>query len=59
MKEENRDKDRWLSKIRAHYERVFSKQNNRVRYRGIAKNQFAEFMNTICFNIKRLPVIMS
>ena len=59
MKEKNRDKDRWLSKIRAPYERVFSKQNNRVRYRGIAKNQFAEFMNAICFNIKRLPVIMN
>ena len=59
MKDKNRDKDRWISKIRSPYERVFSKQNNRVRYRGVAKNQFAEFMHAICFNIKRLAVITS
>ena len=29
----------------------------RVRYVGIAKNQFAEFMNAICFNLRRLTVI--
>lgn len=57
MKDKNRDLDRWLSGIRAPYERVFSQQNRRVRYGGIAKNQFAEFMNAICFNIKRLLVI--
>lgn len=57
MKNKNRDLDRWLSGIRAPYERVFSKSNKRVRYAGIAKNQFAEFMNAICFNIKRLLVI--
>ena len=53
MKDKNRDKDRWISKIRSPYERVFSKQNNRVSYRGVAKNQFVEFMHAICFNIKR------
>lgn len=57
MKAKNRDLDRWLSGIRAPYERVFSKQNKRVRYVGIAKNQFTEFMNAICFNMKRLLVI--
>ena len=57
MKGKNRDLDRWLSGIRSPYERVFSKQNKRVRYVGVAKNQFAEFMNAICFNMKRLLVI--
>ena len=33
---------------------VFSKDNKRVRYVGIAKNQFAEFMKAICFNLIRL-----
>jgi IS5 family transposase len=57
MKGKNRDLDRWISGIRSPYERVFSKQNRRTRYTGIAKNQFAEFMNAICFNLKRLLTI--
>ena len=57
MKDKDRDLERWLSGIRAPYERVFSKQNKRVRYVGVAKNQFAEFMNAIAFNMKRLLVI--
>lgn len=57
MKDKNRDLDRWVSGIRAPYERVFSKQSKRVRYVGIAKNQFAEFMKAICFNLRRLLVI--
>ena len=36
------------------YERVFSQNNKRLRYIGIAKNQFAEFMNVICFNMNNL-----
>ena len=39
------------------FERVFSQDNKRVRYAGIAKNQFATFMNAICFNLKRLCVL--
>ena len=54
MKVKNRDKDRWLSKIRAPYERVFSKRTRRVRYRGIERNQFAGFMRAFSFNLKRL-----
>jgi len=54
MKEKNRDLDRWYTKIRSPYERVFSKQNKRVRYKGVAKNQFSAFMEAICFNLKRL-----
>lgn len=57
MRDKNRDLDRWYSKIRAPYERVFSQDNKRVRYRGIAKNQFAAFMQAICFNLKRLAVL--
>jgi len=54
MKAKDRDKDRWLTKIRSPYERVFSQRNRRVRYRGVAKNQFAGFMRAIVFNLKRL-----
>ena len=54
MEGKNRDLDRWISRVRSPYERVFSKQSRRVRYVGIAKNQFAEFMNAICFNLRRI-----
>jgi len=57
MKDKNKDKDRWYSSIRAPYERVFSKQRKRTRYRGIVKNQFAGFMEAICFNLKRMIVL--
>ena len=59
MKEKNFDLDRYYTLIRSPFERVFSKANKRLRYAGIAKNQFAEFMNAICFNLKRLLVIMA
>jgi len=57
MKDKNKDLDRWISAIRAPYERVFSQQRKRVRYRGIVKNQFAVLMEAICFNLKRLAAI--
>jgi IS5 family transposase len=57
MRDKNRDLDRWISAIRAPYESVFSKQRKRTRYCGIAKNQFAAFMEAICFNLKRLATI--
>ena len=57
MKDKNADKDRWYTQLRAPYERVFSQSPKRVRYKGIANNQFAEFMNAICFNLKRLLVL--
>jgi IS5 family transposase len=57
MKDKNKDQDRWYSSIRSPYERVFSQENKRARYRGIAKNQFAAFMQSICFNLKRLTVL--
>jgi len=57
MKDKNRDLDRWISSIRAPYESVFSKQRKRVRYCGISKNQFSAFMESICFNLKRICVL--
>jgi len=57
MKDKNKDLDRWISKIRAPYESVFSKQRKRTRYSGVAKNQFAVFMEAICFNLKRLTAL--
>lgn len=57
MKDKNHDLDRWYSHLRAPYERVFSNQSKRTRYRGIAKNQFHAFMQTIAFNLKRLVVL--
>jgi len=57
MKEKNFDLDRYYSSIRSPLERVFSQDNKRLRYIGVVKNQFAEFMNAICFNLKRLTVL--
>ena len=57
MKGKNFDLDRYYTSIRSPFERVFSQDNKRLRYIGIAKNQFAEFMNSICFNLRRLTVI--
>ena len=53
----NFDLDRYYTKIRSPFERVFSKDNKRARYTGIAKNQFSAFMQAICFNLKRLCVL--
>lgn len=57
MIDKNKDQDRWFSHLRSPYERVFAHQDKRVRYRGLAKNQFSEFMKAICFNLKRLVVL--
>lgn len=57
MKEKNFDLDRYYTYIRSPFERVFAQDNKRLRYIGVAKNQFAEFMNAICFNLKRLTVL--
>ncbi len=57
MLEKNKDQDRWYSKLRSPYERVFSQQNKRVRYVGVVKNQFAAFMEALCFNFKRLVAL--
>lgn len=53
----NRDLDRFNSKLRSPYERVFSKQRKRTRYIGVVKNQFSCFMESLCFNLQRLLVL--
>ena len=56
MKGKNKDLDKWYTKLRSPYERVFSKTNHRVRYQGIAKNQFTAFMEAMAHNFKRVVV---
>ena len=57
MKGKNKDLDKFYSKMRSPYERVFSKTNHRVRYKGIIKNQFTAFMEAIAHNFKRMIVL--
>ncbi len=57
MKNKNRDLDRWITKLRAPFERTFSKQNKRVRYKGVAKNQTAEYLYAMAYNFRRLLVL--
>jgi IS5 family transposase len=57
MKDKNSDLDRWITKLRCPYEGTFSKQNKRVRYKGVVKNQGAEFLYAIAFNFRRLLVL--
>jgi len=57
MKGKNKDKDRWLTMLRAPFESVFSKWEHRARYRGLAKVQLQIFLEAIVFNVKRLMAI--
>jgi IS5 family transposase len=57
MKGKNKDKDRWLTSMRAPFEGVFSKDETRARYRGLMKMQLQSFMEAIVFNVRRLLVI--
>lgn len=57
MKNKNKDKDRWISAVRAPFENVFSKQQKRARYRGWSKIQMQAFMEAIVFNVKRLVTL--
>jgi len=57
MKGKNKRLDYWYSQLRSPYERVFSQQRRRTRYCSIAKNQFAAFMEAICFNLRRLTAL--
>ena len=59
MKGKNKDLDKFYTKLRAPYERVFSKTNHKTRYRTIAKNQFTAFMESIAHNLKRTVVLNS
>lgn len=57
MKDKNPDLNRWITKLRSPYEGVFSKQNKRVRYKGILKNHGAELLYAIAYNFRILPVL--
>lgn len=57
MKGKNKDLDKFYTKMRSPYERVFSKTSHRVRYTGIAKNQFTAFMEGIAHNFKKMVVL--
>lgn len=57
MKGKNRDRDRWITRVRAPFEGVFSGFERRARYRGIAKVQLQAFMEAIVFNARRLLTI--
>jgi transposase, IS5 family len=57
MKGKNRDKDRWLTGLRAPYENVFSKWERRARYRGLAKVRLQALLEALVFDVKRLVAI--
>lgn len=59
MKGKDRDKDRWLSKVRMPYEGVFARLSKRARYRGLAKTLFQIVMEALVYNLKRLTRIVS
>jgi len=57
MKGKNKERDRWISKVRAPFENIFSKQSKRAKYRSTAKVQLQAFMESMVTNVKRLLVI--
>ena len=57
MKEKNKYKDKWISKVRAPFEGIFSKDEDRARYRGIAKVQMQGFLDAIVHNVKRMVAV--
>ena len=59
MMNKNKDKDRWITKMRAPFEMIFSKMSKRARYRGLVKVQLQAFLEAIVFNVKRLIVLDS
>lgn len=57
MIQKNKDKDKWLTKVRAPYEGIFSKDEDRARYRGWAKVQLQGFLESIVHNVKRMIAV--
>lgn len=54
MKEKNKDKDCWLTQVRAPFENIFSKNEQKARYKGNAKVQLQVYLEALVHNIKRL-----
>lgn len=57
MKDKDQDFDKYITAWRAPFERMFSKMRKRARYRGKEKNYFAEIVDCISFNLRRLIVL--
>lgn len=57
MKGKNKDKDRWLTSVRAPFESVFARRQYRARYRGLVKVQLQALMEAVVFNVRRLLAI--
>jgi hypothetical protein len=57
MKNTNKGRDSFITKMSSPYERVFSQTNHRTRYRGVAKNKFAMFMESLAFNLNRMVIL--
>jgi len=57
MKGKNREKDKFISRLRMPFEGTFSRMDKKVRYRGIAKVQFQVTMQALAHNLKGLLVI--
>lgn len=57
MKQKNKDKDRWLTKVRAPFEGLFSKDEDRARYHGWAKVQLQGFLEAVVHNVKRMIAV--
>ena len=57
MKSKNKDKDRWLTSLRAPYEATFSQWEKRARYRGLGKVQLQAVLESLVFNVRRLVAI--
>lgn len=56
-KTKNRDRDRFLSKLRMPFEGIFSKMSKRARYRGLSKVHFQVIAESLVHNFKRLIVV--
>jgi IS5 family transposase len=57
MKDKNRELDKYITKLRSPFERMFSQMNKRARYIGKTKNFFSELLDVMSFNMKRLVVL--
>jgi IS5 family transposase len=57
MKQKNKDKDGWLTKVRMPFEGLFSKDETRARYRGTAKVQLQVFLEAMVHNVKRMVTV--
>lgn len=53
----NFDLDRWRSTVRMPFEGTFASLSKRARYRGLKKIVFQNFLQSICFNLKKAITI--